>query len=162
MSDSIRQFKKVMSHFPTGVCVVTARCNGDAVGLTVNSFTSVSLDPLMVLICITRNTTAHEVISQAGAYTVSILAEGQESVSTVFAGAPNNQRFSLVQTEASPLGNPVVEGAIAFLDAEIVDSRDAGDHTIFIGRVTALHLMHEDARPLVYHRGGYRRLAPQD
>ena len=162
MPDTIRQFKKVMSLFPTGVTVVTARCNGDVAGLTVNSFTSVSLDPLLVLISITRNTTSHEILSNAGSFTVSFLSEDQEMASMVFAGAPHAQRFARVETALSPAGNPYITGACAFLDAEIVRAHDEGDHTLFIGRVTCMRILDGTARPLLYHRGRYARLRARD
>jgi flavin reductase (DIM6/NTAB) family NADH-FMN oxidoreductase RutF len=157
--DPIRYFKQVMGLFPTGVTVVTSRLDGEVAGLTVNSFVSVSLEPLMILISIKKTSTTHELIRQAGRYTVSILAEGQDDVSTTFAGAPLSERFKRVPTFDSPLGNPVVEGALAFLDAEVADARDEGDHTLFIGRVREFKILDCDAKPLVYHRSGYRKLA---
>ena len=157
--DPIRYFKQVMGLFPTGVTVVTSRLNGDVAGLTVNSFLSISLDPLMILVSINKTSSTHEVIRQSGRYTVSILAEGQDEVSTTFAGAPCNERFKRVATFESPLGNPVVEGALAFLDAEVADARDEGDHTLFIGRVLEFKILNGDAKPLVYHRSGYRKLS---
>jgi flavin reductase (DIM6/NTAB) family NADH-FMN oxidoreductase RutF len=157
--DPIRYFKNVMASFPTGVTVVTSRLNGDVAGLTVNSFMSVSLDPLLIVISISRTSTTHEVIRQAGKYTVSILAEGQSGVSTIFAGAPSRERFACVPTFESPMGHPVVQDAVAYIDAEVINSHDEGDHTLFIGRVTDMKLLNPDAKPLAYHRSRYQRLA---
>lgn len=159
MHTDILSFRKTMGQFATGVTVVTTIRDGIPYGLTVNSFTSVSLDPLQILVCISRSSVTHAHIEATGRFTVSILAEDQHMVSTVFAGAPMSDRFDAVQTRPAPSGCPIIEGSIAWLDAHVVESIDSGDHTIFIAEATAMEIMDEDAAPLLYHRGRYARLA---
>ena len=159
MTDKNLEFRKIMGSFTTGVAVVTTVENGKKVGLTVNSFTSVSLDPMLVLVSIAKHTQSHDSIRTAGMFAVSILGDSQELVSTVFAGAPSEERFRHVTTDISSAGLPVIRDCLAWMDVRVTNIIDGGDHSIIIGEVTAMRLVNTDAEPLLYFRGRYARLA---
>jgi len=141
-----------MARFPTGVTVVAARnAAGEPIGLTVNSFTSVSLDPPMVLICLGHRSSSHDPIIDAKGFAVSVLAAGQAHVAVRFAMRPSEGRFDEVPWRAAPSGHPIIEGATAWLDCVIDDVVTAGDHSIILARTTALGSSETPA--LVFHRG---------
>jgi flavin reductase (DIM6/NTAB) family NADH-FMN oxidoreductase RutF len=150
-------FRLALSQFATGVTVVLTRdAAGAPAGLTVNAFTSVSLDPPLVLICVDVRSDAHDPIAAAGIFGVSVLSETQEDVSRRFAwrGA---DKFEGVVLEHGTTGALLVPGAVAHLECALVAAHPAGDHTIFVGEVQQLRVA--AGRPLLYHRGGYRRLS---
>ena len=141
-----------MARFPTGVTVVAARnAAGEPIGLTVNSFTSVSLDPPLVLICIGHGSSSHDPIIDSKGFAVSVLSADQAQVATRFATRPSEGRFDEVEWRAAPSGHPVIEGAAAWLDCVIDDIVTAGDHSIILARTTALGA--SDMPALVFHRG---------
>ena len=147
-----------MGAFPTGVSVVTAvGTDGEPVGLTVNSLTSVSLDPLLVLVCIDHGASSHGPIIESGAFCVNLLAEADQAVSNRFAVGEPEERFVGLPWHAGPTGSPVLDHALAWFDCRVHQTHVAGDHTIVVGRVLACH--ERPAQPLVYHRGRYARLA---
>ena len=144
--------RSVMACFPTGVTVVAARSgSGAPIGLTVNSFTSVSLDPPLVLVCISHGASSHDSIIGARGFTVSVLSAAQAEVAQRFATRPSEGRFAGVEWRAAPSGHPVIEGAAAWLDCAIHEVIPAGDHSILLGRTTAWGAGVEPA--LVFHRG---------
>jgi flavin reductase (DIM6/NTAB) family NADH-FMN oxidoreductase RutF len=155
-------FRRVLGSFATGVAVVTTKHQDHYFGLTVNSFTSVSLDPMLIQINIAKNTTSHDFIEKAGMFAVNILAEDQELVSTIFAGAPPAERFNHVTTHETPRGCPVIDGSLACIEVKVVAMYDGGDHTIFLGEVLSMQTLREDAAPLLYYRGRYARMHPDD
>ncbi len=154
------RFRQVLGHFATGVTVVTGSDEaGGPVGLAVNSFTSVSIDPPLVAFCVSReSTTWPRIRSGGGRFTVNILSDDQELLSRRFAtvGPEPFDRFEGVGWHPSPSGSPVVEGALAWIDAIVEAEHDAGDHVMVIGRVSGLDVGREGA-PLVFYRGGYGR-----
>jgi len=144
--------RTVMSCFPTGVTVVGTRdAEGQPLGLTVNSFTSVSLEPPLVLICINRDANTHDPLLAAGGFTVSILSAPQAEVAARFATRPSLGRFDGVEWSPAPSGNPVLVGCAAWLDCSIHEAVTAGDHTIILGRTVAAHWTDQPA--LLFHRG---------
>ncbi len=144
--------RSVMGCFPTGVTVVAARdVDGVPRGLTVNSFTSVSLEPPLVLVCISRDASTHDHLIDAEGFTVSVLSASQATVAERFATQPSEGRFGGVEWQSAPSGNPVLVGAVAWLDCLIDEVLKAGDHSILIGRAVASSLSDEPA--LVFHRG---------
>jgi flavin reductase (DIM6/NTAB) family NADH-FMN oxidoreductase RutF len=150
-------FRLALSQFATGVTVVLTRdAAGAPVGLTVNAFTSVSLDPPLVLICVDVRSDAHDPIAASGIFGVSVLSETQEDVSRRFAWR-GPDKFQGVVLEHGETGALLVPGATAHLECAVVEAHRAGDHTIYVGRVRVLRV--NPGPPLVYHRGGYRRLA---
>jgi len=152
------QFRQVLGHFPTGVVVVTALADGVPVGLSVNSFTAVSLEPPLVAFCAARLSGSWALIRPTGGFCVNVLAEDQEAVSRVFA-TPGADRFRSLGWTLSASGAPHIHGALAWVDCAIDAVHPGGDHEICVGRVRALGVEREDG-PLVFYRGGYGRLAP--
>lgn len=156
MTDSTinpRELRQALGAFVTGVTVITTRdTDGTPRGFTANSFTSVSLDPPLVLVCIAKSAGSFDVFERAGGYAVNILGEGQRDVSGVFASDTPN-RFDQVTWQDGPAGNPVFDDTAAWLDCTMHDRVDAGDHVILIGQVQAF-TAHNEA-PLGYCRGAY-------
>ena len=149
----LRDYRHALGAFLTGVTVVTTLDRqGGPRGFTANSFTSVSLDPPLVLVCIDKRGRSFEVFAEGDGYAVNILSESQQAVSSAFA-TPTGDRFARVAWHAGPAGHPVFEGAAAWLDCRRHDLVDAGDHVIMIGRVVGYH--HTVRPPLGYSRGTY-------
>lgn len=149
----IAEFRRALGAFVTGVTVVTTiQPDGSARGFTANSFTSVSLDPPLILVCIGKTASSYPVFSQAGHFAVSVLAEDQKAVSGVFASKAAD-KFDQVRWHRRVTGAPVIDGAAASFDCATHDVVDAGDHVILIGRV--LDFIHSPSSPLGYCRGAY-------
>lgn len=153
------EFRRIMGHFATGVAVVTTRDpdTGTPCGLTVSAFTSVSLEPLLVLVCIEKHADSHECIRRAGYFAVNILPFHGESLSRRFAGAEPLEKFQGVAFREERTGAPILEDAMGWLDCRVHAVHPAGDHSIFVGEVLAGDA-HEDA-PLIFFRGEYGRFA---
>jgi 3-hydroxy-9,10-secoandrosta-1,3,5(10)-triene-9,17-dione monooxygenase reductase component len=148
-------YRTVLGHFATGVTIVTAVDGDDPVGMACNSFTSVSLDPALVLWCAAKSSSTWPRIQAAGRWAVNVLGEDDEEVCRVFA-TKGVDRFEQVRHHPGRSGAPILEDALAYVDCETVDEHDAGDHVIVVGRV--LVLGHAEAgRPLLFYRGGYGR-----
>ncbi|WP_431876995.1 flavin reductase family protein [Amycolatopsis sacchari] len=146
--------RRTLARFTTGVTVVTTVDSTGAVhGMTANAFTSVSLDPPLVLVAIARRARTHDRITAAGRYGVSVLAEQQEALSRRFAGT---SRAGTRVEFAWQDGIPLVEGCLAGLSCTVRDSHVAGDHVLHVGEVTALSC--RDGRPLVFYGGAFRTL----
>lgn len=149
------QFKAAMSHFASGVTIVTTEHAGTDYGMTVASFASLSLHPPLVLICIEKNVKSHDAIAGAGKFGVSILAHAQQAISGRFASRIDD-RFAGVAVRRGELGIPLIEGAICTLECRLYAQLPGGDHTIFVGEVSDARM--NDGAPLVYYRSGYREL----
>ena len=152
------RFRQVLGHFATGVTIVTAIDDQGPVGMSVNSFTSVSLDPPLVAFCVGNRSTTWPRIKASGGFCVNILASDQEALSRTFAG-PAASRFTGLGWRPSPSGAPLIDGTIAWVDGTIEAIHPAGDHTMVIGRARHLDVAH-DGGPLVFFRGGYGRFEP--
>lgn len=150
------KLRTVTGHFATGITVITAIDNGEPVGLAANSFTSLSLDPPLVLFCAQKTSTTWPSIQKAGNFCVNVLAEDQEDVSRLFA-AKGADRFKELGYRTGASGSPILPSALAFIDCRIEAEHDAGDHIIVVGRVLDLDVQRE-GRPLLFFRGGYGRL----
>ncbi len=151
------KYRQVLGHFPTGVTVVTATLDGAPVGLAVGSFSSVSLDPPLVGFFPDRSSSSWPKIQAAGSFCVNILAEDQEDVCRRFA-MKGDDKFSGLGWKAAASGAPVLDGVLAWIDCDIDQVVDAGDHFLVLGAVRELEVVH-DAAPLVFFRGGYARVA---
>lgn len=148
-----RALRNAFGSFLTGVTVVTAHdADGRPLGFTANSFTSVSLEPALLLVCLARRSMNFAALTAAKGFAVNILAEDQETVSNTFA-RPSEDRFATVAWGKGPYGSPVLDGAAAWFDCATHDVIDAGDHVILIGRIEAF----DDAgtNGLGYARGAY-------
>ncbi len=147
-----------MGTFPTGVAVVTATgAGGEPVGLTVNSLTSVSLYPPLILVCIDHGSASHDAIVDSGRFGVNLLKDSGRELSDRFATGTREDRFQDLGWHPGPAGSPLLDDALAWIDCEVYQAHVAGDHTIVVGRVVDCD--HTDDDPLVYHRGRYRKLA---
>lgn len=161
-----RHFRNVLGRFATGVTVVTSVEDGrdgdpQPIGTTVNSFTSVSLDPPMVLICVGHERSIHPVIAAAGRFVVNILGEDARDLSDCFAGAPSElprEAFCNAAFRYGAGGMPILTQAIAHLVCEVERILEAGDHTIYLARVADAGMRERSGRPLLYFRGRYLRI----
>lgn len=153
-------FKAALGSWASGVSVVCTRDAGMVYGLTVSSFSSLSLDPLLVLVCLANSNRMPEMIRRSGVFSVSLLAEGQESESTYFAtrGREPVEAYEEVETvECRAVSAPVVAGAIAHVACRLHEAFVVGDHTIICGRVVEASA--DPAKePLLYYRRSYRGL----
>jgi flavin reductase len=158
--------RKVLSTFATGVTVVTAVGGlGGPCGMTVNSFTSVSLDPPLVLFCVKRGARVHGAIRDAGTFAVSVLSARQQTAARYFADRSRPRgpgEFSAVDAESGQhTGAPILNGALAWLECRLAADHDGGDHSIVVGEVLAAHIG-QHADPLLFYRGAFHRLGPAD
>ncbi|HLB24309.1 MAG TPA: flavin reductase family protein [Dehalococcoidia bacterium] len=155
------EFRTIVGHFASGVTIITS-AEGDLLhGMTANAVASLSLDPVMLLICVDKTAYSHESIAQAGAFGVNILAEHQEAVSRLFAkhsepesGSLRGQPYRIGDT-----GAPLLADCLAYMECRVKDVVEGGDHSIFLGEVVDQAVVNSDARPLVFYRGGYHSLA---
>ena len=148
-----------MRGWATGVTVVTTRNPHGLHGITVNSFTSLSLDPPLCLICIQHDARAHREIPASGGFAVNILAADQATISDRFAGrAKLEDPFEGLDFDAAPSGAPVFRGALGYLDCVLHAELPGGDHTIYVGRVVHA-AARGDGEPLLFYGGRYRALA---
>jgi flavin reductase (DIM6/NTAB) family NADH-FMN oxidoreductase RutF len=149
------RFKLAMSHFASGVTIVTTEHEGKPYGMTVASFASLSLHPPLVLVCIEKSVKTHDAIVGAGVFGVSILAQAQQDVSGRFA-SKRDDKFDGVIVRRGELNVPLIDGATCTLACRVHSQLAGGDHTIFVGEVVEAQTT-EDA-PLVYYRSAYREL----
>ncbi|MBL8791279.1 MAG: flavin reductase, partial [Rhizobiales bacterium] len=148
-----KDLRKAFGTFMTGVTVVTTReANGTLRGFTANSFSSVSLQPPLLLVCLSKASGSCAAFSAAKSFAVNILSESQKAVSGNFA-SKKPDKFADIDYSFSASGNPILPGSVAWFDCEQHSLVEAGDHVILIGRVTSY--AHSDANPLGYARGGY-------
>lgn len=150
------QFKAALGLWASGITVVTARSPEGPVGLTASAFSSLSLHPPLVLVCIGKASYHHDHLTGAPAFGVHILDASQEELSNTFA-FKRGDRFDGLEVEEGPLGAPLLTGALARLGCERYEVVDAGDHSILIGRVLRADVT--DGQPLAWWQGGYPRLA---
>jgi flavin reductase (DIM6/NTAB) family NADH-FMN oxidoreductase RutF len=158
------EFRSTVGAFATGVTVITTRGEPDVptdvYGMTANAFSSVSLDPPLVLVCVRSGTVGAETIERNRVFAVNVLGSDQEPLSRFFASRerPHGQAaFRDIPHVSAVTGSPILERAAAYLDCWLAAQHEAGDHVLFIGEVVALGV-DPDVRPLVFHGGGYAAL----
>jgi len=146
-----QSFRNALAQFASGVPVVTTQIHGTLHGLTVSAFSSLSLDPPLVMICVSRNIQSHDVISESGVFAVNFLSENQVELGRRFAGLIDGivDRFEGVEFVASPEHNPLIAGCLGWLDCRLWRSYDGGDHSIFVGEVLSAGTG-SGVRPLLY------------
>ncbi len=149
-------FKAALGSWASGVSVVTTNSGGKLYGLTVSSFSSLSLDPPLILVCLKNENKLPSMIADAEGFAVSILSREQEAASNYFARAnrPATTDFTEVEGRWTPSGQPVIAGALATIVCELQDRLPQGDHTIVVGRVIQAETF--DGDPLLYYRRNYR------
>ncbi|MGB9376641.1 MAG: flavin reductase family protein [Mycobacteriales bacterium] len=154
-------YRNVVGRFPTGVTVVSARTPQGVRLMTANSLTSVSLEPLLVLVCIQLSARFHTAVTTAGEWAVSVLAADQERLARIFAGRYGAADLQSVPHRLGPAtGAPLLDGAVSQLECRTVASYPGGDHTILLGAVLEGAVTREGVSPLVFYRGGYGSLSP--
>lgn len=155
-------FKSALATWATGVSVVTTNDGGLLYGITVSSFTSVSLDPPLVLVCIGHGNRMPEMLARSKRFAVCVLAEDQLDASAYFAtpGREPTQGFVEIEGEFTKLGLPIVKGSLAHVVCELDAVHEGGDHAILVGRV--VHAASVEGRPLLYWRRGYHAMEPTD
>ncbi|MEM3638147.1 MAG: flavin reductase family protein [Conexivisphaerales archaeon] len=152
------QLKDVMRVYPQGVTVITTSINGSLYGMTASSFTSVSLQPPLILVAISKSTKLHEVFTSARVFAVNLLAEDQKSVSDRFAGRENvKDRFKGIKFDLVE-GCPIIKGVRAYLLCSIWSTYEAGDHTLLLGQVMKGARV-SNRRPLAYYQQQYATIA---
>jgi flavin reductase (DIM6/NTAB) family NADH-FMN oxidoreductase RutF len=154
------EFRRTVGSFATGVTVITSRGRGGDHAMTANSFTSLSLTPPLVLVCVARRSSGRGVIAANRAFAINILGAGQQDLARRFASAdrPRGDRtFEGVPHKRARTESPLLEGAAAHIECLLAGEHAAGDHVVLVGRVVGLAVQHDTA-PLVFHGGGYRAL----
>ncbi|RJS47115.1 flavin reductase family protein [Nocardioides cavernaquae] len=164
ISDSVsarvraRYFRDVVGEFATGVVIVTASADGRPVGMTCQTFSSVSLDPPLVCFLPAHTSRSWPLMREAGHFCVNVLAEDQADIAGVFA-SKGADKFADVLWRPAESGAPILDGALAYVDCTLEAVHPAGDHDIVVGRVRALSTLRA-ADPLLYHRGGFTTTRP--
>jgi flavin reductase (DIM6/NTAB) family NADH-FMN oxidoreductase RutF len=159
-SFNAQELRQVLGSFATGVTVVTTSAGEHGYGMTANSFSSVSLDPPLVLVCAIAGTEGADVLARNEKFAINILAADQEPISRYFSSKDRPRgadAFRDVSHKLGVTGCPILAGVAAHLDCTLVESYEAGDHVIYIGEVQALDV-NPDAQPLLFHGGGYALL----
>ena len=148
-AEKINAFKEAMANYPTGVTIVTATdSDGNPIGLTVNSFASVSLDPLLVLWSIDKRVSTYETFTKIDQFAINLLADNQADIASLFARS-HQDRFANCDWYQSQHQLPIIKGAMSSLQCKTFKQIEAGDHTILIGEVIDIAV--DKKGPLVYH-----------
>ena len=152
-----RELRNVMGLFATGVTVITTKdATGKPFGLTANAFSSLSLDPPLLLVCIDKKVDCYACFDESKVFVVNFLARQQEDLSTRFA-TKGIEKFEGVSYTLGSLGVPLLDGALAHLECKVAAGYEGGDHTIYTGEVQAMAT--SEAEPLLFYQGKYRSLA---
>ena len=161
MTHDARQFRNALGCFTTGVCIVTAKCpQSGPIGLTINSFASVSLDPPLILWSLDRGSDTLSIFEAASHFCINVLSDEAIILSNRLAQKANHSILEEIARHG--LGDvPILQGVLAHFECEVTAKHDGGDHIIFVGRVEKFSY-DERGKPLVYYRGRYRGLAPLD
>lgn len=152
-------FRKVMGHFATGVTIVTSRtASGEPRGLTASAVSSVSLRPLLLLVCLSRGSSTRNAVLRSGVFAVNVLEVADRALAKRFARGVREERFDGLEYEQAATGSPLLADALAWLDCRVYDSHELGDHTVVIGEVSGCDARTGD--PLVYFRGRFGSFSP--
>jgi flavin reductase (DIM6/NTAB) family NADH-FMN oxidoreductase RutF len=151
------EFRNVMGQFATGVTVLTTEKDGRLHGMTANSVTSVSLDPLLILVCLMREARTALAIQEAKRFAVNILGDQQEELSRRFA-RPGQDHFEGLDILQGPHGLPFLPGCLAYLTCKVTEIVQAGDHDVVFAEVDHCEASPNGGAPLLFFQGGYRRL----
>ena len=151
------ELRRVMGHFATGVTIITtASKSGAPFGLTANAFTSVSLNPPLLLVAVDKKAESYPLFEESKVFTVNILSDEQETLSRKFA-VSGGDKFQGVAYQMGANGVPILDGALAYLECKLYAVYDGGDHTLFLGEIEEART--REIKPLIFYRGGYRALA---
>ncbi len=160
MSVDVNLFKQVMRHFATGVMVLTTPDGAGMHAVTVNAVTSVSLNPLLMLVCIEKNAQSHGLVHTSGVFALNILSDRQRELGERFAydRAARGHPTDFVSGTRGLTGALILEGTLAFLECRVVAEYPGGDHTIFIGEVVNAKVQNTTEEPLIYYEGKFIKL----
>jgi flavin reductase (DIM6/NTAB) family NADH-FMN oxidoreductase RutF len=157
------EFRKAMGAFATGVTIITVDLDGEVHGMTANAFTSVSLDPMLVLVCVDHSTRTHAHLHTKKRFGINVLCEDQRAISDYYARAERSHEHAEAEAGArfdrTRHGTPMLNGALAYLECRLQSAEEAGDHTIFIAEVEDVVLREGD--PLLFFRGKYRTVGEE-
>lgn len=160
MAVTQEEFRRALGSFATGVTVITVDYEAAVNGMTANAFSSVSLDPPLVLVCVDHRARTHAHLHARKRFGVNVLAENQRVISEYYARPTQDHRHAEREAGAhfdrTAHGTPVLNGALAYLECRLHSAQDAGDHTIFIAEVEEVVV--RGGNPLLYHRGEYRTI----
>ncbi len=153
------EFRRALGTFATGVTIITVDQDGEVHGMTANAFASVSLEPLLVLVCVDHRARTHAHLHAKKRFGINVLAEDQRAVSEYYARSTETHQHpeeAGAYFDCTRLGTPVLHGALAYLECRLHSAQPAGDHTIFIAEVE--EAMVRDGEPLLFYRGEYRKI----
>jgi len=152
-----------MGAFATGVTIITVDLDGEVHGMTANAFTSVSLDPMLVLVCVDHSTRTHAHLHSKKRFGINVLGEDHKAISEYYARQERSHEHAEVEAGArfdrTGHGTPMLHGALAYLECRLQSAQEAGDHTIFIAEVE--HVVLREGDPLLFFRGKYRKVGEE-
>jgi flavin reductase (DIM6/NTAB) family NADH-FMN oxidoreductase RutF len=156
-------FRRAMGCFATGVTVITVDYEGDVQGMTANAFTAVSLDPLLVLVCVDHQARTHAHLHARKRFGINVLSEQQRAISVHYARPDRDpsraEQEAGAKFDRTAHGTPALHGALAYLECRLQSAQEAGDHTIFIAEVEDIVV--RTGKPLLYFQSGYRAIGPE-
>jgi len=161
MSLNASEFRKAMACFATGVTVITVDRGGEVHGMTANAFTAVSLEPVLVLVCVDHRARTHAHLHARKRFGVNVLSREQQAIAEYYSrSSETHQHVEAVgaRFDRTEHGTPVLQGALAYLECRLQSAQRAGDHTIFIAEVEEVKV--RDGEPLLFFRGRYRDIGP--
>jgi len=157
---STTEFRKAMGCFATGVTIITVDLDGEVHGMTANAFASVSLDPMLVLVCVDHTTRTHAHLHAKKRFGINVLSEDHRAISEYYARPERTHENAEIEAGArfdrTTHGTPILHGALAYLECRLQSSEQAGDHAIFIAEVEDVVV--RDGNPLLFFRGKYRQV----
>jgi flavin reductase (DIM6/NTAB) family NADH-FMN oxidoreductase RutF len=163
MALSTTEFRSAMASFATGVTILTLDLDGEVHGMTANAFASVSLDPLLVLVCVDHKTKTHGHLHAKKRFGINVLSEAQRAISEYYARPERTHERAEEEAgarfERAKHGTPMLCGAIAYLECRLHSAQEAGDHTIFIAEVEDVVL--REGEPLLFFRGKYQKVGEE-
>jgi 3-hydroxy-9,10-secoandrosta-1,3,5(10)-triene-9,17-dione monooxygenase reductase component len=155
-----RAFRQVLGQFCTGITIITTIHGDVPTGFACQSFAALSLEPPLVLFCPTKVSRSWKAIEATGKFCVNVLTESQKDVSARF-GSKESDKFAGIDWSASPLGSPVIDGSLAYIDCTVASVHDGGDHLVVFGAVQSLSEVPKiKPRPLLFYRGDYTGIEP--
>jgi flavin reductase (DIM6/NTAB) family NADH-FMN oxidoreductase RutF len=160
MNLTASEFRRAMGRFATGVTIVTVDLDGGVHGMTANAFASVSLDPMLVLVCVDHTTRTHAHLHAKKRFGINVLCEDQQAISEYYARPERTHEHAEEEAgarfERTRHGTPMLQGSLAYLECRLHSAQDAGDHTIFIAAVEDVVV--REGEPLLFFRGKYRKV----
>jgi flavin reductase (DIM6/NTAB) family NADH-FMN oxidoreductase RutF len=153
------QFRRAMGCFATGVTIITVDYEGAVQGMTANAFASVSLDPMLVLVCVDQKARTHAHLHARKRFGINVLAENQGAISEHYADPDRTEPWEGARFDRTKDGTPVLHGALAYFECRLQNAQDAGDHTIFIAEVEEIVV--RSGQPLLFFQGDYHKLGPK-